>query len=316
MKALVTGAGGFVGPHLLAELESVGHTPLGVDFETGPDLLDSAGWVNLIRHTNPDVIYHLAGWSDVGQSWHNPVKTFAVNAQGTLSVLHAAAEGGVKRVLLISSADVYGLVASDSLPITEQTPARPRSPYGVSKQAAEDLGQQFVRGRGLDVVIARPFNHLGPGQRSQFAAAAFASQIAQAELAGGGEVAHGDLSARRDITDVRDVVRAYRMLVDAGSQGEIYNICSGRAVSMSHVLETLVADARVPITTRVDPERLRPIELPILRGSPEKLVAATGWEPRYSLDTTLSDVLSRARHHSKSLSPPNNPAPTNQNGTS
>ena len=315
MKALVTGAAGFVGPYLLAELDSAGDTPIAVDYDSGPDLLDPVGWVDLVKREVPDVIYHLAGWSDVGQSWHHPHRTFAVNAQGTLSVLQAAADAGVQRVLLISSADVYGLVDSNDLPIVENMAPRPRSPYGVSKQAAENLGQQFVQGLGLDVVIARPFNHLGPGQRPQFAAPAFAAQIAQAEQTGGGEVAHGDLSACRDLTDVRDIVRAYRLLMNAGHAGEIYNICSGHAVSMEYVLNTLIGASTVRIETRLDPERLRPVELPMLKGSPAKLMAATRWKPRYSLGTTLSDILAQARDEAQRPSNTPPPASSNQNGT-
>jgi len=201
----------------------------------------------------------------------------------------------VSRVVLISSADVYGPVSTERQPITEVHPAQPRSPYGVSKQAAEALGLQYHRAHGLDVVIVRPFNHLGPGQSPQFAAPAFALQIAAAEQVGGGEILHGDLSAKRDLTDVRDVVRAYRMLAVSGEPGEIYNVCSGTAVAMSDLLDMLVAEATVPIRRILDPARLRPVELPVLQGSHAKLTEATGWEPEIPLPRTLADVLADAR---------------------
>jgi GDP-4-dehydro-6-deoxy-D-mannose reductase len=296
MRALVTGAGGFVGPHLVAELTSAGDDVVALDQTNGPDLLDGEGWCRALSDHRPDVVYHLAGWSDVSGSWRNPTTTFRVNAEGTLSVLEAARAAGTERVLVVSSADVYGIVDADTQPITEAHPVQPRSPYGASKQAAEALGLQYHRGHGLDVIVVRPFNHLGVGQRPNFAASAFAAQIAEAERAGGGTVAHGDLSARRDLTDVRDVVAAYRMLAVDGEGGEVYNVCSGVTVSMQYVLDGLVKRSEVDIATEIDPSRLRPVELPVLCGSSEKLHDRTGWEPRHDLDQTLTDVLTDARN--------------------
>lgn len=295
MRALVTGAAGFVGPHLSRALEACGDEVVGLDQSNGPDLLDGDRWVDTFQQHTPDVVFHLAGWSDVSGSWQHPTRTFQINALGTLSVLEAARQAKVSRVLLISSADVYGPVSPERQPITEIHPPQPRSPYGVSKQAAEALGLQYHRAHGLDVVIVRPFNHLGPGQGPQFAAPAFALQIAAAEARGGGEIAHGDLSAKRDLTDVRDVVRAYRMLALSGEPGEIYNVCSGTAVAMSDLLDMLVAQATVPIRRVLDPARLRPVELPVLQGSHAKLTEATGWEPEIPLASTLADVLADAR---------------------
>jgi GDP-4-dehydro-6-deoxy-D-mannose reductase len=295
MRALVTGAGGFVGPHLERLLSAAGDDVTGLDQSNGPDLLQGDRWVEVLHTLQPDVVYHLAGWSDVSGSWQDPVQTFRVNALGTLSVLEAARAAKISRVLLISSADVYGPVAAGRQPITETHPAQPRSPYGVSKQAAEALGLQYHRAYGLDVVIVRPFNHLGPGQSPQFAAPAFASQIAEAERTGGGSIAHGDLSAQRDLTDVRDVVRAYRLLATNGEPGETYNVCSGRAVAMEDLLDMLITGATVPVSRVLDPARLRPVELPVLQGSNRKLVEATGWSPEIPLSQTLADVLDDAR---------------------
>lgn len=295
MRALITGAGGFVGPHLTRLLNDAGDDVTGLDLRSGPDLLDADGWLETVRTCRPDVIYHLAGWSDVSGSWHDPIQTFRTNAVGTLSVLEAAVAAGTDRVVLVSSADVYGTVDATDQPITESQPVRPRSPYGVSKQAAEALGLQYHRAHGLGVIIVRPFNHLGPGQSPRFAAPAFAAQIAEAEHHGGGDVAHGDLSARRDLSDVRDVVRAYRLLAERGQPGEVFNVCSGRAVSMESMLATLIGRATVPVSTSIDPDRLRPVELPILQGSHHKLTEATGWEPEITLETTLADVLDDAR---------------------
>jgi len=300
MRALVTGAGGFVGPHLVRHLDEQQDEIVALDLSNGPDLIDGEGWTTALGGYRPDVVYHLAGWSDVGGSWRQPARTFTINAQGTLNVLEASVRAGVHRVVLVSSADVYGLVSPSDLPITESHPAQPRSPYGVSKQAAEALGLQYHRGRGLEVVIVRPFNHIGPGQGPNFAAPAFAAQIAEAELAGGGSIRHGDLSPKRDMTDVNDVVRAYRLLAHKGSPGEIYNVCSGQAVSMQELLDAMIAQAKVPISTSIDPDRLRPVELPVLCGSYAKLTDATGWHPERELSQTVSEVLNTARSTAQS----------------
>jgi len=295
MRALITGATGFVGPHLVAHLESEGDDVNGIGHSDGPDLLDGEGWNELVARAAPDVIYHLAGFSDVGASWRSPREAFRLNAEGTMSVLEAARLNNVHRVVVVSSADVYGIASPASLPLTETAPIQPRSPYGASKQAAEALAQQYNRGWGLDVIVVRPFNHIGPGQSSNFFAPAIASKIARAELAGGGEVTHGDLSPERDITDVRDVVRAYRLIATAGRSGATYNVCTGKAVAMSSILDDLIGAATVPISTAPDPDLIRPVDLPVLRGSFEALQRDTGWEPSIELNQTLADVLSDAR---------------------
>lgn len=292
---MITGAGGFVGPHLLSHLRAASDEAIGTDLSSGPNLLDADGWISFVRDMKPTTIYHLAGWSDVGTSWQSPNMTQRVNAEGTLNVLEAARQADVARVVIVSSADLYGTVDPAVLPLTEDAPVQPRSPYGASKQAAEAIARQYVRGWGLDVVIARPFNHIGVGQSAQFAIAAFADRVARVELAGGGVVSHGDLSARRDLTDVRDVVRAYRLLAHKGTPGQVYNICSGATISMQEVLDHLIAQATVPIQTQVDPKLLRPVELPVLLGSHARLTADTGWTTQHDLSDTLDDVLADAR---------------------
>ncbi len=303
VKSLVTGARGFVGPHLIDHLRSCGDEVVPVDLDRGPDLRDGAGWVDTMADVGPEVVYHLAGWSDVGGSWNDPYTTFDVNVGGTVSILEAARLAGVRRVILISSAEVYGAVPPDRLPITEDHPLVPGSPYGASKQAAEAAALQYHRGHGLDVVIVRPFNHIGPGQSPRFAAPAFATQIAAAESTAPGEtpppLRHGDLSPERDLTDVRDVVRAYRLLAESGEPGECYNVCSGRSTSMSQLLATLCSLSTTSIETEVDVARLRPVEVQAQKGSPAKLIAATGWEPTTALDQTLGDVLDDARQRQR-----------------
>jgi GDP-4-dehydro-6-deoxy-D-mannose reductase len=292
MKAVITGASGFVGRHLVAHLEAAGHETIGVDRASdGIDITDGAAVRELFEQLQPDVVYHLAGWADVGASWTAPVEAFRVNAEGTLNVLLAAAEAGVQRVLAVSSADVYGIVAPDELPLTEDSPLRPASPYAASKVAADYLGLQAWLGRHLPVIRVRAFNHLGPGQTDKFVAPALASRVARAELEGGEVLTVGDLSARRDFTDVRDVVRAYRLLMERGEPGEVYNVCSGVDLAVQDLADQLVAQARVPLRLEVDPALLRPVELPVLRGSHDRLTRATGWEPEIPISQTLTDLL-------------------------
>jgi len=292
VKALVTGASGFVGRHLVEHLEDLGQEVVCVDRSTdGVDVTDAEAVHALVGSIGPDVVYHLAGWADVGGSWSAPVEAFRANAEGTLNVLLAAADAGVKRVLAVSSADVYGIVTPEELPLTEDSPLRPASPYAASKVAADYLGLQAWLGRQLPVIRVRAFNHLGPGQTDKFVAPALASRVARAEIEGGEVLTVGDLSARRDFTDVRDVVRAYRLLIEHGEPGEVYNVCSGVDLAVQDLADQLVAQSRVPLRLEVDPELLRPVELPVLRGSHDRLTAATGWEPEIPISQTLTDLL-------------------------
>ena len=194
-------------------------------------------------------------------------------------------------MVAVSSADVYGQVPEAELPITEDRALRPVSPYGASKASADLIALQAHLGHHLGVLRARPFNHLGPGQSDRFVASAVASRIAHNELSGDGEVPVGNLTARRDFTDVRDVVRAYRLLAERGEPGEAYNVCSGRDVAVQEIADRLVALAECPMALVPDPDLLRPVDTPVLRGDPARLHEATGWEPTITLDQTLADVL-------------------------
>jgi len=294
VKVLITGAAGFVGRHLTSHLEASGDEVIGADRfgADGVDITDAAAVAQLISRVKPDAIYHLAGWADVGGSWKAPVEAFRANAEGTLNVLSAAADAGVERVLAVSSADVYGKVEPSELPLTEDSPLRPASPYAASKVAADYLGLQAWLGRGLPVLRVRAFNHLGPGQTDKFVAPALASRIARAERGSGNHALPiGDLSARRDFTDVRDVVRAYRLLMEHGEPGEVYNVCSGVDLAVQDLADQLLAQARIPLRFETDPDLLRPVEVPVLRGSHERLTATTGWEPEIAISQTLTDLL-------------------------
>jgi GDP-4-dehydro-6-deoxy-D-mannose reductase len=295
MKALVTGAAGFVGQHLCAHLVENGDTVVAVDRADGPDLLDGPAVSALLADVSPDVVYHLGGWSDVGASWTEPAKCFEVNAIGTLNLLQACIANGQPRVLAVSSADVYGKVSADDLPTSESAPFRPVTPYAASKIAADQLALQAWLGYGLEIFRVRAFNHLGPGQSVDFVAPAIADRIAQNERNGGDLVPVGNLTPRRDVTDVRDVVRAYRLLMLHGKPGEAYNVCTGRDLSIGELAERLVALAHHSMALEADPALQRPVETPVLRGDPTKLHEATGWEPTIPLETTLLDVLNERR---------------------
>lgn len=264
----------------------------------GFDVTDAAAVRAAVCEARPDVVYHLAGLAHVGSSWDEPEEYFRVNAAGTLALLEAARRSRpAPRVLLVSSAEVYGTVKPEEMPLGEDRPLRPVSPYAASKAAAELVGIQAHLGHGLPVIVARPFNHAGPGQNPSFLVPAIARRVLEARQAGTHLLRVGNLSPRRDVTDVRDVVRAYRLLAERGEAGEVYNVCSGRDVAVEDVVRRLIDLAGADVRLEVAPELVRPVDVPELRGDPSRLRAATGWEPRIPLDDTLraalEDVASR-----------------------
>jgi GDP-4-dehydro-6-deoxy-D-mannose reductase len=297
MRALITGGLGFVGRHLSEHLRAAGDDVITLDRHSDPpvDITDPQQVAAAISEAHPDAVYHLAGWADVGGSWKDPLTVLRVNAEGTLNVLEACRAAGVSRVLAVASADVYGVVSEDELPLDELSPIRPTSPYAASKMAADALAQQSYLGHGLGVIRVRPFNHLGPGQAEQFVAPALAARIARAERDDADFITVGNLTARRDFTDVRDIVRAYRRLVEDGVPGDVYNVCSGRDLSIQYLADHLVSLARRPIELRPDPDLMRPADLPVLRGDAGKLTAATGWSPEIPIEQTLADLLDDLR---------------------
>jgi GDP-4-dehydro-6-deoxy-D-mannose reductase len=290
MRVLVTGGSGFVGTWLQAHLEEVGDDVLAPGEEL--DVKDGRTVHQALTGARPDVVYHLAGLAHVGRSWEEPSEFFETNALGTLHVLDAARRcRPVPRVLVVSSAEVYGAVTPDQLPLGEEAPLRPVSPYAASKAAAEMVALQACLGWGVPVVRARPFNHLGPGQSPMFAVPALAGRILEARRTGSGVLRTGNLSARRDFTDVRDVVRAYRLLVERGEPGAAYNVCSGRDVSMEEVVNRLMAISGSDLRLESDPELMRPVDVPALRGDASRLEAATGWTSEVALEESLRAVL-------------------------
>jgi GDP-4-dehydro-6-deoxy-D-mannose reductase len=297
MKAFITGASGFAGPHLIAHLRACGDDVVASD-RRGPsplDILDRDAVHERLQRERPDVVYHLAAFTQVGESWNQPDRVLRINVEGTLHVLDAARAAGVARVVVIGSAEEYGLVSEADLPIDEETALRPNTPYGASKVAASYLALQAWLGSGLETVRVRPFNHTGPGQLPNFLVPALAHRIVDAERTGRDEIVVGNLDPVRDINDVRDIVRAYRMIATDGAPGDVYNICSGTGVSVAEIAELLIARAARPVRLVQDPALVRPVETPRLVGDASKLHAATGWKPEYSLGQTLTDVLDAAR---------------------
>ncbi len=272
MRALVTGGTGFVGPHLVRALTEAGWR---VEIFRGDVRRPHA-----LARFRGDAVFHLAGQAHPGRSQELAAETFEVNALGTARVLDALGGFG-GRVLVVSSGDVY---ARARRPLRESSPVRPRSPYGWSKLMAEAA----ARASRLDVVVARAFNHTGPGQSDAYACPAFARQVATRDV-----VRVGELRSVRDFTDVRDVVRAYVLLVPRGRRGETYNVCSGRGRAMREVLDALVRLSGRRVRVVVDPSRLRPPDRAV--GDPSKLRRETGWRPRIPFERTLQDLLADGR---------------------
>jgi GDP-4-dehydro-6-deoxy-D-mannose reductase len=259
------------------------------------DVTDPDGLDEVMKTSAPDAVYHLAALSHVGESWESGAEAFRVNAEGTLHVLAAARRAGVDRVLVVGSAEEYGAALDADMPLTEEAPLRPVTPYGAAKVAADYLALQAFLGSGLGAIRARPFNHTGPGQSDRFLVPALARRVADAERRGASEVRVGSLEPIRDITDVRDVVRAYRLLVERGEPGEVYNVCSGRGVVVGEIAKRLLDLADRPLRLLVDPDLVRSVDVPRLVGDASKLRAATGWQPEIDLEQTLRDVFDDAR---------------------
>jgi GDP-4-dehydro-6-deoxy-D-mannose reductase len=303
VKALITGAGGFVGQTLVRHLEASGDEVVALDRAGGPDITDPAAVREAIVGHGPDAVYHLAAVTHIGASWDAPLEVFRINAEGTLNVLAACGAAGVGRVLVVGSADEYGAVRPEDLPLSEEAPLRPLTPYGASKVAADYLGLQAFLGSGLPVIRVRAFNHTGRSQPDRFMIPGLARRIAAAERDGRKEIPVGSLDPVRDFTNVEDVVVAYRLLVERGGPGEVYNVCSGVGRSVADVADHLLALARHAIELVPDPDLVRPVEVPRLVGDNRKLREATGWAPAISFEDTLAAVLDRWRAEEGGTSP-------------
>jgi GDP-4-dehydro-6-deoxy-D-mannose reductase len=312
VRALVTGAAGFVGRHLTKHLLARGHEVAGLVHPTdgGPgllgerveifslDILDDALLSESVSRFAPDAVFHLAAYSNPEGSWKQARRTLEINVIGTHNLLAAAAATGKKiRMLLVGSAQQYGQVPPEDQPIREDNEQRPLTPYAVSKTSQEYLGRRMFWTGELPVFMTRSFNHTGPGQADSYACSSFARQVVEVENGVREPVIRvGNLEARRDFTDVRDVVAAYSDIVERGRAGTVYNVCRGEAVSIREVLDRLVAASRTRVEVVVDPARYHSLDVPLILGDPSLLRRDTGWSPRFSLEDTLRDMLEDWRH--------------------
>jgi GDP-4-dehydro-6-deoxy-D-mannose reductase len=311
MRALITGIDGFAGGHLARALLARGtdvygtvrsaegqarSRALGFNALQVADVVDVRAVDAAVATVQPDALFHLAGIAFIPDAAADPGAAFRVNALGTLHVLAAVRRRAPRcRVLIISSADAYGAVGDDELPVGEECPLRPLSAYGASKAAADLLAAQWARGVGLDVVRLRPFNHTGPGQRPAFVCADFARQLVAVTRGGPPRVEVGDLEPVRDFSDVRDVVAAYIDAGEHGVSGAAYNVCSGVGRSIGSVLDDLIAAADVAVEVVTTAERRRANRVPRLIGSAAALHAVSGWTPRIPWSQTVADLLADAR---------------------
>jgi GDP-4-dehydro-6-deoxy-D-mannose reductase len=327
VKVLLTGIAGFAGSHLaeyllgevapvlaqdgqLLEVHGVVHRHdrrilhLRHKLHLHRGDLRNGLWVTeLIQSVQPDYVLHLAAWSDVGGSWQQPWTTYELNIYCQLNLLEALRRvAPACRTLIVTSNEVYGLLDPSQLPVDEETPFSPNSPYGVSKVAQDMMALQYWNSHQLPTIRARSFNHIGPGQSDDFAASAFARQLAEIEAGLRAPVVTvGNLDAARDFTDVRDVVRAYWLAITLGAPGEVYNVGSGEAYPVRWLLDTLLSQTHAQITIETDPARLRPSDVPKSVCDNGRLAAATGWQPRIDLRQSLGDLLDGWRREVRRL---------------
>lgn len=316
MRVLITGAAGFAGSHLADLLANDSNIQLhGVIHRHDKRIqhllgritlhrgdLRNALWVSeLIQTIEPNVVLHLAAQSDVPSSWRQPWSAYELNIQAQLNMIEALRRWSTDcRTLVVSSNEMYGLIQPEDLPIDENTPFRPNSPYGVTKVAQDMMALQYWNSHKLPTIRARSFNHIGPRQSADFAASAFARQIAEIEEGLREPIVQvGNLSAERDFTDVRDVVRAYWLLVQHGKAGEAYNVGSGQHYPIQWVLDTLLSYATVDVKVELDETRLRPSDVPISVCDNRRLAEITGWQPTIDLKQTLRDLLNYWRESIK-----------------
>jgi GDP-4-dehydro-6-deoxy-D-mannose reductase len=308
MRTLITGINGFVGGHLAEWLLHLGGWDIWGVSRTLPlhlarlndavrpvqaDLCDAGVVRQVIDQVRPEVVFHLAGQTFVPDSFNHPANTLTTNILAQLHIFLALIDLGLPcRVLVAGSNEEYGPIRPEDVPVDEDTPLRPASPYGVSKVAQDMLALQYHQSHQLDVVRVRPFNHIGPRQSERFVASSFAAQIARIEQGQQPPVLRvGNLSARRDFTDVRDMVRAYVLAVETGEAGEVYNIGSGTPVAIQRLLDRLLAASSATVEVQTDPARMRPVDIPTVACDARRFRERTGWQPQIALDQTLRDIL-------------------------
>ena len=311
MKLMITGINGFVAGHFLDYLETIDN-----DFEilgigrshsnlktrennirinyNDLDLLDKQAVSKVVADFHPDYLLHLASVSSVGLSWKYPNESFVNNTNIFLNLIEELRHEQSKcRVLSIGSSEEYGIVASDQLPLDETAPLSPISPYAVARVSQEMISSLYAKGYGLDIVMTRSFNHIGPRQSDKFVIASFARQLTTIKKTGAHQaiIKAGDLNIIRDFVDVRDVVKAYYLLLKNGTAGEVYNICSGVGHSLRELLETMANMMQLELIIETDPDLIRPADNPIIIGSQKRIIEKIGWRPEISIDKSLEDIL-------------------------
>lgn len=294
MSTLLVGGSGFVGKHLQNYLQ---HT-VSIDVQDKTvDLRNSEQTQSVIAKIKPDYVIHLAAITSIQESFKDPYETFNINFLGTLNLLKALEAIGFNgRMLYVSSGEVYGPIKQDDLPAREDMLLKPTSPYDVSKIAAEALCYQWSQTNNFDIIIVRPFNHIGPGQSIRFAIPDFAKQVIEIELGLREPILSvGDVNVSRDFTDVRDVVTAYDLLLKHGKNGAIYNVCSGKEYNISSIIQDMLEIVGIKVEIRQEDTRLRPIEKRRIFGSYNKIFKDTGWQPKISMKHTLTDILEEWR---------------------
>jgi len=308
-KVLITGITGFVGSHLSefllksnyqvfgtarprSKTENIDHLRSKIKLFDA-DILDSHSIYEVVKTARPDYIFHLAAQSFVPTSWASPANTLETNLIGTVHLFEAVRKLEIKpRIQIACSSEEYGLVKPGEIPVRETNPLRPLSPYAVSKVAMDMLGYQYFQSYRMKIVRTRAFNHTGPRRGESFVCSNFARQIAEIEKGKREPVLRvGNLAAKRDFTDVRDIVRGYLLAVQKGKPGEVYNLCSGRAIKIEQVLKMLLDFSKAKVKVEKDPDRMRPSDLPVLEGDYSKFRKETGWKPKIAFEKTLKDLL-------------------------
>lgn len=313
MRALITGVTGFVGKYLADYLMKQGYEVWGTTRKSCPalvshenikfvrlDLLNQEEIIKLLNDIQPYEIYHLAGQSNVKDSWNDKVSTFQANCINTLNLLESVTKSNIAKtvkVLTVGSSEEYGKVEYTQMPIKENYPLNPISPYGMSKATVSLFAKHYHDVYGLNIVHARPFNHIGPGQRLGFVVSDFSHQIADIEKGTKENILYvGNLEAKRDFTDVRDIVRSYHLLLRKnGGYGQVYNVSSATAVSISEVLEILISLSNKDIVIKQDESKMRPADIPLYIGDNTKIKNEVGWKPEISIRETLNDILESLR---------------------
>lgn len=309
MKALITGITGFVGSYLAelllsqgmevsglirwrSQMDNINHIKNRLSLIEG-DLRDSHSMKRVIEEAEPDYIFHLGAQSFVPMSWNAPTDTVETNVNGTINLLEAVRKSkNNPKIQIAGSSEEYGLVYPNELPIKETNPLRPLSPYGVSKVAEDLIGWQYFKSYGLKIVRTRAFNHTGPRRGDVFVTSNFAKQIVEIEKNMEEPIIYvGNLNAQRDFTDVRDIVKAYWLSLNKCKFGEVYNICSGKAITMRSVLDLLLSMAKKEIEVKVDESRLRPSDVEVLHGDCSAFRKETGWKPEIPFEKTMNDLL-------------------------